>query len=519
MNVSNEITSAIQVRCKYFAKTNRFNHIGLKLVKEARSFPRSSINSNMVLPQIIAAFLALFDAIGLPGNLLVKVTIALERRFHVMRYILLASLAVSDFLFLVLVNSFRIASMAQEKWPYGKIICHLSPFFARYFYFNTVLHLVAVSHERYKAIVKSPLTYDGTITKSKVAFIALIWVIPIPFCIGPFLGIAGRYVYNPELFFCEQGWFSSGWTTMFAVMFLVIPLLVIVILNWSVYKAAKAQANAEAIEIGNLAGSENQQQETSRWRIERKAAVDVSIIIAAFLVCFVPGWVVGICRKFIKSTEVPAKAVWITSSIFVVSSLCNPIIYSIGKRDFRAGVKNVLRRIGLGGSLNDMDNNVITMNNLRFSANPGTVAFTLTLAAALATQHQNASLSPIPEIEEASPNQDIVNNVIGMNNFMFGANLDTVDFTLTSAAALAIQHQDGRLSPISEIHEIEGARLNNIDNNVTGINSNYLTFSANSVHKPPLQNPQQHSPPDNRMNNLLEQGNSSTKLPKELSFS
>ena len=35
----------------------------------------------MVFPQIIAAFLALFYAIGLPGNLLVIVTIALERRF------------------------------------------------------------------------------------------------------------------------------------------------------------------------------------------------------------------------------------------------------------------------------------------------------------------------------------------------------------------------------------------------------------------------------------------------------
>ena len=408
-------------------QTFRFNHIGLKLLKEAKSFPGSSMNSNMVLPQIIAAFLALFDAIGLPGNLLVIVTIALERRFHVMRYILLASLAVSDFLFLVLVNSFRIASMAQEKWPYGKIICHLSPFFARYFYFNTVLHLVKVSYERYKAIVKSPLTYDGTISKSKVAFIALIWVIPIPFCIGPFLGIAGRYVYNPELFFCEQGWFSSGWTTMFAVMFLVIPLLVIVILNWSVYKAAEAQANAEAIQIGNIAGSENQQQETSRRRIKRKAAVDVSIIIAAFLVCFFPGWVVGICRKFIKSIEVPAEAVWITKCIFVVSSLCNSIIYSIRKRDFRAGIKNVLRRIGLGGSPNDIDNNVIAMNDGRFGANLGTEDSPSTPAVAMATQHQEGRMPPIPEIEEASPNQDIGNNVIGITNSRFGPNLSTVD--------------------------------------------------------------------------------------------
>ena len=109
----------------------------------------------MSFPQVIAAFHALFDVIGLPGNFLVIVTIVLESRFHVMRYILLASLALSDSLLLVLVNSLRIKSIAQEKWLYGQTMCYLNPFFVRYFYINTVLHLVAVSYDRYLAIVKS----------------------------------------------------------------------------------------------------------------------------------------------------------------------------------------------------------------------------------------------------------------------------------------------------------------------------------------------------------------------------
>ena len=63
----------------------------------------------MTFPQVIAGFHALFNVIGLPGNLLVIVTIALERRFHVMRHILLASLAVSDFLFLILYYSTKLS--------------------------------------------------------------------------------------------------------------------------------------------------------------------------------------------------------------------------------------------------------------------------------------------------------------------------------------------------------------------------------------------------------------------------
>ena len=412
---------------------------------------RSRFYSNMAVPQVIAAFCALIEAIGLPGNLLVIVTIVLERRFHVMRYILLASLAVSDFLFLILVSSFRIASTAQEKWLYGETMCHLNAFFSRYFYLNTVLHLVAVSYERYSAIVKSPLTYDGTITKSKMAFIALIWVIPIPLSIGPFLGL-GKFVYNPEIFFCEQGWSrqsgTSGWIAMiFVIAFFVVPFLVIVFVNWSVYKTAGSQINALEVQIGTLGGLESQQQEMSRQISERRAAVDVSIIIAAFLVSFLPTWITGLCRQFVQRANVPEEAVLITNCIFFLSSLCNPIIYSIRKRDFQTAVKKVLRRIGDCGISNDIDNNVIAMNSARFGANPGTEAFFLTPAAALAIQHQDGrlpSISQMQQIEEGSPN-DIDSYEIVMNNLTFSANLGTQTSTVKLSAALATQHQEGRL--------------------------------------------------------------------------
>ena len=298
---------------------------------------------SMAFPQIIAAFLALFDAIGLPGNLLVIMTITMRNNFHVMRYVLLASLAVSDLLFLILVNSFRITSIAQERWLYGETMCHLNPLFVRYFYINTVLHLMAVSYDRYDSIVKSPLTYNSTVTKCRVAVLVLTWLIPIGFSIAPFIKWE-EYVYNPEVFFCQQGVTvqseTSGWRIAFSLVFLVVPLLVIAFLNWSVYKTAKRQANAVAIQIGSFDGSESQQQENSRRIItERKAALDVSIIITAFLLCFLPSWIVGLCLQFAESTNVPSEAVLVTACIFTFSSVCNPIIYSICKRDFRTAVK------------------------------------------------------------------------------------------------------------------------------------------------------------------------------------
>ena len=301
--------------------------------------------SAMAFPKVIAAFHAIYDVIGLPGNLLVIVTIILESRFHVMRYILLASLALSDILLLVLVNSFRIESIAQEHWLYGQTMCHLNVFFMRYFYINTILHLVAVSYDRYLAIVKSPLTYYGNITKTRVALMALIWIIPIPFSIGPLFG-GGKYVYNPVVFYCEHSEIIRGKRGILPIATPTVPFLYIVFLNVSVYKTARRQIYDMEVHVGgHHDGAEGlqQQERISRRLRDRKAAVDVAIIISAFLVCLLIVRITALCRQGI---DVPAEAVHVTTCIYFLSTICNPIIYSIRKREFRKAVKKIFRRAG-----------------------------------------------------------------------------------------------------------------------------------------------------------------------------
>ena len=253
---------------------------------------------------------------------------------------------------------------------------------------NTVLHLIAVSYERYKAIVKSPLTCDGTITKTRMLVVALIWIFPIPVFIGPFNGW-DKIVYSPEVFFCAHGWSMEGhsrttYVTVFSgIVLFVVPFLLMIYLNRSVFKTANMlQRNTVEIAIRNFDDSNqaSQQQEMTRRRRERKVAVDVSIIIAAFVLCYLPVWIIGLCRHFLKSTdEIPPEAIVTTNCIFFVSSLCNPIIYSIRKRDFRAGVKNVSRRIGINcGISNDIMYVAVFRANPRAGETVGGEAFFLT---------------------------------------------------------------------------------------------------------------------------------------------
>ena len=121
------------------------------------------------------------------------------------------------------------------KWIFGSPWCYGTAYFARFLHLSTVLHLCAVSYERYEAIFKNPLTYDGCITKKRaIVSITLMWIIPAGISLGPFLGWSD-YVYNPAIMVCEQKWDMVTTLPLLATTFLV-PLGIIVFLNYRVLK-------------------------------------------------------------------------------------------------------------------------------------------------------------------------------------------------------------------------------------------------------------------------------------------
>ena len=137
---------------------------------------------------------------------MVVVVISLNKRFHVMRYSLLASLAASDFVFLVLVLPSRLATKLQEDLVFSMTWCKANAFLARSFYCTGSLHLVAVSYDRYQAIVKNPLTYEEHMTKARSLVMLLLWIIPLAGSVLPLYGVWGEYAYNSELKVCDQRW-------------------------------------------------------------------------------------------------------------------------------------------------------------------------------------------------------------------------------------------------------------------------------------------------------------------------
>ena len=199
---------------------------------------------------VFTVLLGLSTLLGFVGNLLVLLVVILYRDFRHMRYFLLASLALSDWIVATLVAGSRTMAIAAEKWTFGTTWCHGAAFIIRVLHHSTCFHLCAVSHERYDAIVRRPLNYSSRITKKRASIVViLLWILPVLISLAPFLGW-GDFVYNPDIFTCEQKWDGQTAIPMSIVTFLV-PIGVIFILNYQVLKVVhRLQRSAEIINKG-----------------------------------------------------------------------------------------------------------------------------------------------------------------------------------------------------------------------------------------------------------------------------
>ena len=195
-------------------------------------------------------FNTMIIVIAFIGNFLVMVVVALNEIFHNMKSFLLASLALSDFLYATLVTSSLIVSAALKEWIFGETWCHGSAFLTRILYTNTILHLCAVSYDRYRAIVKDHLSYDGRITPKRIIVSILVhWILPTVLCLGPFLGW-GSYEFIPESYMCVQRWDSQS-TFPFLIATFVAPFLFVFVLNYKVVKVARRLKRQVNVQIGS----------------------------------------------------------------------------------------------------------------------------------------------------------------------------------------------------------------------------------------------------------------------------
>ncbi|XP_041369799.1 orexin receptor type 2-like [Gigantopelta aegis] len=145
---------------------------------------------------LILSFTTL-SVLGLSGNCLVCIVILLRKTFQSSRNWYIFNLAVSDILTCILCKPFVIIRMLMKNWYMGEFMCKVVPALQTVYVFVSTLTILALSVDRYKAILYTTNRYKNSRVVRTI--IPIIWTISFVVALPTFLTHEVEPIFYPLL--------------------------------------------------------------------------------------------------------------------------------------------------------------------------------------------------------------------------------------------------------------------------------------------------------------------------------
>ena len=274
------------------------------------------------------------------GNLLVVLSIAYFKQLQSPTNCFVMSLAVADSLVGLVVMPFSMLRTLDGCWRLGALFCRLHSSLDVMLCSASIFHLSCIAFDRYYAVC-NPLLYSLVMSRGRVAALTVgCWAVPMLISFGPIMGglhaVGVDVPLPPDV--CVLLVNRTYAVTASLVAF-YLPMAVMLVAYWKIYKAAKRQAmQISAMESQMAAGvgkdSSKKQRHRNAMRRERKAAKTLGIIMGVFLLFWMPFFTVNIVDPFIQHST--HALVW---DVFLwlgyINSSLNPFLYGLFNRSFR----------------------------------------------------------------------------------------------------------------------------------------------------------------------------------------
>uniref|UniRef100_A0A3B5LPW3 Endothelin receptor type A n=1 Tax=Xiphophorus couchianus TaxID=32473 RepID=A0A3B5LPW3_9TELE len=167
-----------KLRAKHVRKLVSFNNSFQNLNhKPVRPQCTQEMSVRAIFKYINTAFSFLIFAVGIIGNVTLLRIICQNKSMRNGPNALIASLAVGDILYIVIDGPINVYKFPFADQPLGQFLCKLLPFIQKTSVGITVLNLIALSVDRYRAVVSWSRIQCNGIPKETVVQIAVIWIL------------------------------------------------------------------------------------------------------------------------------------------------------------------------------------------------------------------------------------------------------------------------------------------------------------------------------------------------------
>ncbi|CAO2634162.1 5-hydroxytryptamine receptor 1B [Lemmus lemmus] len=335
---------------------------------------------------LLVAMLALITLATTLSNAFVIATVYRTRKLHTPANYLIASLAVTDLLVSILVMPISTMYTVTGRWTLGQVVCDFWLSSDITCCTASIMHLCVIALDRYWAITDA-VEYSAKRTPRRAAImITLVWVFSISISLPPFFWRQAKA--EEEVLDCFVNTDHVLYTVYSTVGAFYLPTLLLIALYGRIYVEARSRIlkqtpnktgkrltraqlitdspgstssvtsiNSRAPDVPSESGSPvyvNQvkvrvsdallEKKKLMAARERKATKTLGIILGAFIVCWLPFFIISLVMPICKD------ACWFHMAIFdffnwlgYLNSLINPIIYTMSNEDFKQAFHKLIR--------------------------------------------------------------------------------------------------------------------------------------------------------------------------------
>ncbi|XP_020355363.1 5-hydroxytryptamine receptor 1D-like [Oncorhynchus kisutch] len=350
----------------------------------------------------LSAILAIVTLATVLSNAFVIATIFLTRKLHTPANFLIGSLAVTDLLVSILVMPISILYTVSKTWALGQIVCDIWLSSDITFCTASILHLCVIALDRYWAITDA-LEYSKRRTMRRAGLmITVVWVISISISMPPLFWRQAKA--NEEVMECIVNTDQISYTLYSTFGAFYVPTVLLIILYGRIYVAARSRIFKTPVSCGkrfttarliqtsagssicSINSASNQEGHLhpggggntggvavnggggssggsplfnncvtvkladsvlERKRLctarEKKATKTLGIILGAFIVCWLPFFVVTLVLAICKECWFHPVLFDLFTWLGYLNSLINPVIYTAFNDEFKQAFHKLIK--------------------------------------------------------------------------------------------------------------------------------------------------------------------------------
>ncbi|KAE8297810.1 Galanin receptor type 1 [Larimichthys crocea] len=296
---------------------------------------------------IVPAVFGLIFVVGVVGNSLVMVVIgkvssgsggggggsAGSRRSGSPTNTFILNLSVADLSFLLFCVPFHATIYSLPEWVFGAFLCWFGHYFSSVSMLVSIFTLVAMSVDRYIAVVLSRKSPRVRSRRNALAGVCVIWTLSLV-CSVPVAQhqVLTNHSTAPNNTFCWERWSSRVSRQSYKVTILLIGYLLPLLLISCCYTKVLFHLHKK---MKNM----SKKSEHSK----RKTAQTVLLVVTAFTICWMPHHIIAMWVEFGTFPLNDASfAFRIVSHCLSYGNSCvNPVLYAFLSENFRKACRQV----------------------------------------------------------------------------------------------------------------------------------------------------------------------------------